>query len=200
MRPVVVGIAGGTASGKSTLARKLCEVLGDRSLLLLHDRYYFSLPEHLRGNPLEYNFDHPESLETERLVRDLATLRTGKPAMLPRYDFAHHLRCEEEDRVEPHPVIVLEGILVLADPGLRAVMDHRVYVTAPDDIRLARRIRRDLDHRGREVHEVLAQYERTVRPMHLAYVEPSRAHADLVIDGTVSVEQSVRRVLDLIGA
>lgn len=184
---LVIGIAGGTASGKTSLARGLVRALGaDRALLLLHDRYYHSLPRELRHDPVQYNFDHPDALDTPRLVEDLHRLREGRSALLPVYDFATHSRAPRSswERVEPHPIVVLEGILVLADPGLRAAMDHRVFVEAPDDIRLVRRIRRDVMERGREVGEILRQYETTVRPMHEAHVAPSRVHAERVLDGT----------------
>lgn len=198
MRPVVVGIAGGSASGKSSLARRLQEFLGDRCLLLLHDRYYHPLPDHLRERPLDYNFDHPEALETERLITHLRSLRSGQPVRLPIYDFARHDRAGHTDPVAPREVILVEGILVLADDGLRDEFDHRIFVSTPSDVRLVRRIRRDVAERGREVDEVLAQYERTVRPMHRRYVEPSREHADLVVDGTQPLQRSVAQVLGLL--
>lgn len=196
MQPVFVGIAGGSASGKSTLARAIVARLGERSLLVLHDRYYHSLPPEAVHHPLTYNFDHPEAFETSRMVADLARLARGRSARLPIYDYATHRRAEAEEEVHPRPVVIVEGILVLADERVRALLDHRVYVSAPDDVRLMRRIRRDLDSRGREVHDVLHQYERTVRPMHRRYVEPSRAFADLVVDGTQPVEHSAGQVLE----
>lgn len=198
MRPLLVGIAGGSASGKSTLSKAVVEALGDRGLLVLHDRYYKSLPPHLEQHPLDWNFDHPISLETERMVADLAELRAGRTARLPVYDYATHRRRPTDEEVPPRPVIIVEGILVLAIEGLRDVLDKRVFVSVPDDVRLIRRIRRDTDTRGREIHQILEQYERTVRPMHQRYVEPSRTWADLVVDGQAPLEASMGMVLDLI--
>ncbi len=200
MRPVLVGIAGGSASGKSTLAAALKETLGQRALLVLHDRYYHSLPAHLRHDPVAHNFDHPDALETSRMIRDLADLRSGHPASLPHYDYATHSRREEEEEVAPCPFILVEGILVLADERLRDMLDLRVYVNTPADVRLIRRIRRDVETRGREVDEILARYESTVRPMHQRYVEPSRTWADLVLDGTAPLDHSVAMVLERVGA
>lgn len=199
MKPVIVGIAGGTASGKTTTAREVAAILGQRCLWLTHDRYYLPLPPELQDDPVRHNFDHPAALETSRLVRDLAELRAGRAASVPVYDFSRHQRADEEEVLEPREVILVEGILVLAHRELRALMDHRVYVHAPDDVRLVRRIRRDMVERGREVEEILAQYERTVRPMHEQYVAPSRAHADLVVDGTTTTRSMVASVLGLLG-
>lgn len=196
---VFVGIAGGSASGKSSLAQGLCDALGDRCLLLLHDRYYHSLPSHLRDQPLAHNYDHPDALDTGRLVEDLSALRAGRRVGLPCYDYACHARSEQEEPVDPRPVVLVEGILVLADPRLRALLDHGVYVATPDDIRLARRILRDIHHRGRAVDDVVARYLATVRPMHHEFVAPSRAHASLVVDGTQPLERSVASVLALPG-
>lgn len=198
MKPVVVGIGGGTASGKTTTARALAEVLGDRCVWLTHDRYYLSLPVDVRSTPILHNFDHPAALETARMVADVRSLRAGRPTSVPIYDFSHHERALGEEIVTPREILLVEGILVLAEEALRAELDHRVYVHAPDDIRLIRRIRRDIAQRGRAVEQVLAQYERTVRPMHEQYVAPSRAFADLVVDGTTTTEAMVASVLALL--
>ena len=184
-RPFVVGIAGGTASGKTTVARRVADRLG--ALLLTHDRYYRSADAHT-------NFDHPNSLDTARMVADLDRLRAGTPASLPDYDFSTHLRRVEEDLVAPTPVIVVEGILVLSDPALRARFDLAAFVDAPADVRLLRRVQRDVAERGRTVESVFAQYLATVRPMHEAFVAPSVAHAHLVLDGTTEVEGLVEAV------
>lgn len=201
MKPVVVGIAGGTASGKTTTARALRDRLGHACLWITHDRYYKSMPPEFVDDPTGYNFDHPDALDTHLLVRDLAALRAGTPVRLPGYDFARHQRLDpaDWDAVEPRSVIIVEGILVLTDEDLRAQMDHRVYVHAPDDIRLLRRIRRDVTERGRDVAEILHQYERTVRPMHNRFVQPSMGVADLVVDGTTTTEAMVASVLGLLG-
>jgi uridine kinase len=200
MRPFVIGIGGGSASGKSTVAARVARAIGDECLLLHHDRYYHSLPEALRSNPLAYNFDHPAALDTTRLLHDLDALREGRSCRLPVYDFPRHRRAAEEEVVVARRLLVVEGILVLADPALRARFDVTFYVHAPDDVRLARRVRRDIEKRGRTVHQILDQYEATVRPMHQAYVEPSRAHADHVLDGTSDLDGLVAQVIAAIPA
>ena len=199
MRPLIVGIAGGTASGKTTTSEALVEQLGDRCVLIHHDRYYHSMPSEYFDDPTRYNFDHPEALDTTRLIADLELLRQGRSVELPTYDFENHRRSDCSDRVAPHPLIIVEGILTLADAGLRAQLDKRVYVHAPDDVRLIRRIRRDMVSRGRSIADILDQWERTVSPMHQEFVEPSRRHADLVVDGVTTTEAMVAAVLGLIG-
>jgi uridine kinase len=196
MKPFVVGIAGGTASGKTTAAHLFVERLGARAVLIDHDRYYKSLPPTTRA--LDYNFDHPSALETERLVADLDRLRAGNAVRVPRYDFAAHRRIEDGDLLEPRPVIVVEGILVLTDEALRARFDAKVYVDCPDDTRLIRRIRRDLKQRGRQVDDVLLQWEQTVSPMHNKFVAPTKALADTVLDGTSDVALLVNALLALV--
>lgn len=190
--PLVLGIAGGTASGKTTLARALAARLGDRCVLVSHDRYY-----HPRGpgDPTRRNYDHPDALDNSGLVRHLRALRAGEPADLPVYDFALHDRAPHTDRAEAAPVIVVEGILLLAVEAVRDALDLRVFVEAPDDVRLMRRIRRDVAERGRTVTDVLDQYERTVRPMHQAFVADSRRHADVVIDGTLPFAPAIDALL-----
>jgi len=196
MKSLVIGIAGGTASGKSTVASQVVQSLGERCVHLMHDRYYRGVPR--ERNPAEHNFDHPDALETDRLVRDLDELRRGRSVRVPRYDFSTSSRLPEEDTLTPRPVVIVEGILVLTDAELRSRFDHRVFVFTPDDVRLSRRIRRDIAERGRTWDEVLEQYEQTVRPMHEAFVAPSSAHADLVLDGTGPVDELVARVLALV--
>lgn len=188
MRPFIVGIAGGTASGKTTLANRLAAELG--AALISHDRYYRDAPE-----PHRHNFDHPEALETELLVRHLDALHAGQAVDLPVYDFALHQRRPEVDRVDPQPFIIVEGILVLADTRLCDRFDLRVYVQAPDDLRFIRRLERDVAERGRTVGSVIHQYLATVRPMHEAHVSPSRKRAQVVLDGTSPVEGEVRRLM-----
>jgi uridine kinase len=195
--PFVLGIAGGTASGKTTIATALCEALGDRALLVVHDRYYQSLPEELRLNPLGYNFDHPNALETNRLIADIDALCQGGRAKLPIYDFPQHRRSELVEEVDARPILIVEGILVLDDPSLRSRYHATAFVDCPDDVRLIRRIRRDILKRGRTVEGVLGQWERTVRPMHVEYVAPSRQHASVILDGEADVALSVERLMSL---
>ena len=197
MTPIIVGIAGGTASGKTTTARAISKRHGERCLWLMHDRYYRTMPEGFRDDPGRYNFDHPDALETERMVADLLQLQRGHAVRVPEYDFATHERQPPDawPELEPRPLIIVEGILVLAHAGLREAMDYRVFVHTPADIRLMRRIRRDVQERGRKVLDILDQYERTVRPMHEAFVTPSRHHADLVVDGTSTTESMVAAIM-----
>ncbi len=193
----VVGIAGGTASGKSTLTRALVDILGDRALYIAHDRYYRSLPDTFRDRPLEYNFDHPDALETDRLVRDLDALEAGRTVEIVDYDFGVCARAPRERwlRTAAREIVIVEGILALAEPTLRERFDLRVFVHTDADLRLARRLRRDIVERGDTPDGVIAQYLATVRPMHEAFVEPSRDHADVVLDGTAPVEAGVAALL-----
>jgi uridine kinase len=180
--PLVVGIAGGTGSGKSTVANKLAAAIPDgRCVTLDHDAYYRAQSHLSFEDRARVNYDHPSSLETELLVAHLRALRQGKAVDIPIYDFAHHDRRAETRHVEPAPVIVVEGILVFVDPHLRAQMDVKIFVDTDADIRLMRRIRRDFEHRGRSFQSIRDQYYATVRPMHLEHVEPSKRWADLIV-------------------
>ncbi len=179
---VVIGIAGGSGSGKTTVQRQIIDVFGsDRIALLDHDSYYVDLshlpPEERAG----FNFDHPDALETNLMVAHLDRLLAGEPIEKPTYDFTTHSRRTETETVYPHPVVIVEGILVLGEPELRKRMDVKLFVDAPDDVRLIRRIQRDMHERGRDIEAVLQQYQHTVRPMHLEFVEPSKRHADVII-------------------
>ncbi len=194
----VIGIGGGTASGKSTLSRALVARLGDRAALLLHDRYYRDPPEGV--DPAAWNYDHPDALETGLLVAHLDGLRQGQAVEVPRYDFSRHARAVGRERLEPRDVVVVEGILVLADERLRARMDLTVFVDTPADLRLARRLRRDVAERGRQPLGVIEQYLATVRPMHERHVAPSREQAAVVLDGTRPVGELVDAVLAWLGA
>lgn len=196
---LLVGIAGGTASGKSTLARALSAHLGSRGLFIAHDRYYRTLPDAFRGREIDYNFDHPDALDNDHLAGDLSALRRGETVRIPDYDFAQCRRADPEawETFDPTgvDVVVVEGILVLAVEALRAQFDRCFFVHTPADIRLARRLARDIVERGDTVEGVLAQYLSTVRPMHEAFVEPSRSHAERVFDGTIDPEVTVEHLL-----
>lgn len=198
MVPWVVGIAGGTASGKSTITSEVVRRLGDACVHITHDRYYFSLPEEYRARPGAYNFDHPNSLDTARLVADLQALRAGRPVRVPQYDFATHQRLKNDEELQPRPVVIVEGIVVLAEPSLRACFDAKVFVDVPSDLRLIRRIRRDTRERGRSEEDIIAQYLATVRPMHEQFVAPTRGLADLIIDGTQTPDRCASELMDFV--
>lgn len=181
-RPLVIGIGGGSGSGKTTIAEALYGELGpERSVLIFHDAYYRDQSHLLLAERSRLNYDHPDALETELLIEHLRELLAGRPVRRPTYDFKSHARAAETVEIEPAPVILLEGVLVLADPDLRQLMDLKIYVDTDADLRFMRRLQRDIEERGRSVDSVIRQYLDTVRPMHVEFVEPSRAHADLVI-------------------
>jgi len=181
-RPFVVGIAGGTGSGKTTVAHKLASAMPPgRCVTIEHDAYYRDQEHLLPEERARLNYDHPASLESSLLAFHLSELRGGRAVAVPTYDFATHARRRETRTVEPARVIIVEGILVFTEPGLRELMDLKIFVDTDPDIRLMRRIRRDLEQRGRTFQSVRDQYYATVRPMHLEYVEPSKRWADLII-------------------
>lgn len=188
----IIGIAGGTASGKSTLAEALARRTG--ALLVAQDRFYRSLPEGVAA--LAWNFDEPAAVDLDGLATALAALACGGTAELPAYAFQHHRRAPGTERVGPATLVVVEGLFVLRPP-IRALLHRAVYVHAPDDLRLIRRIRRDIAERGRTVDEVLVQYERTVRPAHERYVAPSAASADLRVDGMGALEDALEALVGL---
>ena len=200
---VVIGIAGGSGSGKTTVQRRVMERFGTRRIALLdHDAYYHDLAHLEPEQRARFNFDHPDALETDLLVDHLDRLLGGEAIEKPTYSFETHGRLEETETVEPRPVILVDGILVLAEPALRVRMDVKLYVDAAPDVRLMRRIERDLHERGRSVESVLDQYRRTVRPMHLEFVEPSKRHADVIIPrggrNQVAIDMVLSRVQSLL--
>lgn len=181
-RPLVVGIAGGTGSGKTTVAHKLAAAIPEgRCVTIEHDAYYRDQSHLPFDERTVINYDHPSALESSLLVHHLRELRAGNAVDVPIYDFARHTRSSETRRVEAAPVIVVEGILVFTVAELRAEMDVKIFVDTDPDIRLMRRIRRDLEQRGRTFQSVREQYYATVRPMHLEHVEPTKRWADLII-------------------
>jgi len=199
-RPLVIGIAGGTGSGKSTVARKLADGLPDGSVVILdHDSYYCHYPEMALEERQLLNYDHPDALENALLVEHLDLLRAGKVAEIPEYDFVNHLRKPETRRIDPAPVVIVEGILVFVDEMLRDRMDIKIFVDTDSDIRLFRRIRRDMESRGRTFQQVREQYYKTVRPMHLQFVEPCKRVADLIIpeggNNRVALDMVIARLL-----
>ena len=181
-RPVIIGIAGGSGSGKSTLLEKMIDALGTGCVTVIdHDAYYRDLSHLSLAERTDVNFDHPNTLETDLLVEHLDALLDGSDVNKPVYDFSQHTRSGAFETLEPRPVIIVEGILVLTDRALVDRMDIKLFVDTEDDIRLARRIRRDICERGRTVDSVLDQYESTVRPMFIQFVEPTKRIADIII-------------------
>jgi len=204
MTPVLIGIAGGTGSGKTTVASKIVEQLPPgRALLIQHDSYYrdrSALPPAERDR---LNFDEPDALENERLAADLRRLRAGDPIACPIYDFATHTRRSEVRQLEPHPVVVVEGILLFAVEAVRSLFDLRLYVDTPDDVRLLRRMKRDVLERGRDLASVEAQYLGSVRLMHELHVAPTRRFAHLIIpeggENAPALDVIVGRLLQPLG-
>ena len=181
-RPLVVGIAGGTGSGKTTVAHKLAAAMPTgRCLTIEHDAYYRDQSHLSPEDRAKTNYDHPDSLETTLLVEHLRELRAGRAVDVPIYDFATHTRKRETRHITPARVIIVEGILVFTDAALRSLLDIKIFVDTDADIRLIRRIRRDLEQRGRWFQSVRDQYYATVRPMHIEHVEPSKRWADLIV-------------------
>lgn len=181
-KPMTIGVAGGTASGKTTVSRKILEaVKADHLAYLQHDAYYRDLSHLPFEERQAFNFDHPDSLENELLIAHLELLQQGQPIEAPVYNFSQYVRTEERILIQPKPVILVEGILIFADKALRQLMDLKIYVDTPDDLRFIRRLQRDVLERGRTVEHVIEQYLDTVRPMHLEFVEPSKRHADVII-------------------
>jgi uridine kinase len=181
-RPYVVGIAGGTGSGKTTVAERLAAALpAGRCVTIDHDAYYRDQSHLAPAARADVNYDHPATLDSALFAEHLRELRAGRAVEVPIYDFATHTRRAETRPVAPASVIIVEGILVFAEPALREQMDIRIFVDTDSDIRLMRRIRRDLEERGRSFQSVRDQYYATVRPMHLEHVEPSKRWADLIL-------------------
>jgi uridine kinase len=181
-RPLVVGIAGGTGSGKTTVAHKLAGAMPPgRCVTIDHDAYYRDQSHLAPAERAQSNYDHPSSLESTLFAEHLRALRAGEPVDVPIYDFATHTRRTETRHIAPAPVIVVEGILVFTEAALREQMDIKIFVDTDPDIRLMRRIRRDLEQRGRTFQSVRDQYYATVRPMHIEHVEPSKRWADLIV-------------------
>jgi uridine kinase len=179
---MIIGICGGTGSGKTTIARAIVEAVGAENVVLVEqDSYYRNLADMPLDERHQANFDHPNSLETDMLVDHILKLKQGLSAEMPLYDFKTHTRSDRIEIIEPRPVVIVEGILMFAEPRVRELLDVKVYVDTPDDIRLLRRLRRDFVERGRTYERTMDQYERTIRPMHLEFVEPSKRHADIII-------------------
>ena len=179
---LILGVAGGSGSGKTTVVNNIIERIGEENVLLLqHDSYYRDLSHLSFEERKKQNFDHPSALETELMIRHLDALKGGYQIDLPVYDFVAHTRSEKTIRIAPKKIILVDGILIFAEPDLREQMDIKLFVDTDDDVRLLRRLKRDISERGRDLDGVLNQYEKYVRPMHLEFVEPSKRYADIII-------------------
>lgn len=203
-RVVCIGVAGGTGSGKTTVAEAIVARIGaHRIAYIQHDSYYRDLSHLPEQERLRCNFDHPDALESELLVQHLQALRRGEAVEVPVYDFTRHVRTQQTQRVEPRKVILVEGILIFAEAMLRREFDIRIFVDTDADLRFLRRLQRDISERGRTVESVIAQYLETVRPMHLEFVEPSKRWADVIIPeggfNTVALDMICARVEALLG-
>lgn len=201
--PLVIGIAGGSGSGKTTVAQEILQRVGpDRIAYIQHDSYYKDLTGLPPTQRAEVNFDHPNSLETELLISHVELLKNGQQIEVPIYDFSKHSRTEETFKVNPRGVIVVEGILIFVEAALRSLFDVKLFVDTDADIRLIRRLQRDITERGRTVDSVIKQYQSTVRPMHLEFVEPSKRYADVIIPeggfNTAALDMVVARIESLL--
>lgn len=182
MDPLIIGVAGGSGSGKTTVVRHIIDTIGEEDILVLqHDSYYRDLKHLPFEQRIKQNFDHPSSLETELMIRHIKALKEGYQVEVPIYDFTKHIRKDQTKLVEPKKVILLDGILIFTEKELRKQMDIKLYVDTDDDIRLLRRIQRDIVERDRKLENVLSQYQKFVRPMHLEFVEPTKRYADIII-------------------
>ncbi len=197
--PLVIGIAGGTGSGKTTVAKAILKGVGmDRISFLPHDAYYRDLSHLTHEQRKKINFDHPDSLESELLVQHILQLKNWQPVHLPVYDFTIHSRTDRTVLVRPHRVILVEGILIFYEPELRKLFDVKIFVDTDTDIRFIRRLQRDILERGRTTESVVNQYLSTVRPMHMEFVEPSKRYADVIIPegglNTVALDMVIARI------
>ncbi len=203
MKPIVFGVAGGTASGKTTAARAILDAVGASQVAYVpHDAYYREMSHLPFEQRAKLNYDHPDSLETELLVEHIKQLIAGKPVEIPVYNFTRHHRTEETRTVEPSPIILIDGILIFTNPELRELMDIKIYVDTDADIRFIRRMQRDIHERGRSLDSVVKQYTDTVRLMHLEFVEPSKRYADVIIPlgglNKVAMDMVVSRLVALL--
>jgi uridine kinase len=195
--PVVIGMGGGTGSGKSALARRVAARRWDWGVSIVDQDSYYKDLGHLSAEARNaINYDEPCALDHDLLFQHFQRLTQGEAVEKPRYSFATHARTVETDRVSPSPLIILEGLYALWDPRLRALIDLKIYLDAGPDVRLIRRIRRDVQERGRTVESVLAQYLNSVRPMHLLHIDPTKAQADLVLDSTVTPLEDLAEAAD----
>ena len=202
--PLTIGIAGGSGSGKTTVAQEILSRVGpDRIAFLQHDSYYKDLSGLPPNQRAELNFDHPNSLETDLLIEHIRCLQAGQPVQVPIYDFSTHSRTDRTFTVAARRVILVEGILIFVEPALRDLFDIKVFVDTDPDLRFIRRLQRDISERGRTTETVIKQYQATVRPMHLEFVEPSKRYADIIIPeggfNTAALDMLAARIQTLLG-
>jgi len=200
--PTVIGVAGGSGSGKTTVVRRIVDSLGPEQVVVLeHDRYYRDRNDLRLEERAALNYDHPDALETDLLVEHVRRLKAGQPVDVPLYDFTRHARRSDRQRREPRRAIIVEGILIFTEAALRDLMDVKVFVDADADMRFIRRLQRDVAERGRTLDSVIEQYLATVKPMHLEFVEPTKRYADLIIPvgghNTVAVDMMLSLVRSL---
>ncbi len=200
---LTIGIAGGTGSGKTTVAETILGDVAEGSVAYIaHDAYYKDLADLPQMQRENLNFDHPDSLDTPLLIHDLRELQAGRAVEMPEYDFTRHARREQRRHVSPRPILLVEGILIFADPELRGLLDIKIFVDTDPDLRFIRRLQRDIAERGRTIESVIQQYLTTVRPMHLEFVEPSKRYADVIIPeggfNRVALDMVVARVHETI--
>ena len=182
---MIIGICGGTGSGKTTTASNVIEKVGaDKAVLLEQDSYYLNLADIPLDERKQANFDHPDAIDFEALAQNLEALSKGESVKIPIYDFATHTRSDEKKTIEPKPIVIIEGILIFTNERILDLLDLRVFIDTPDDLRLLRRIRRDIEERGRTLGQTLDQYEKTIRPMHHQFVEPYKRFADIIVPET----------------
>jgi uridine kinase len=197
-QPLMIGVVGGSGSGKTTVARAIYDFLGMNAAFVDQDAYYRDLSDLSLEQRRLVNFDHPDAFDTDLFVEQLSALQQGRPIRKPTYDFAAHTRAQASVEIHPKDVILVDGILLFADPRLRALFDIRIFVDVADDVRFIRRLQRDVSERGRTMDDVIRQYLATVRPMHLEFVEPSKRYADIILPegghNRIGVEMILARV------
>lgn len=203
METVFIGIAGGAGSGKSTFTNRLKDIFGSDITVIHHDNYYRRQDDIAFSERMKKNYDHPDALETELLVKHLKDLKDGKTIECPVYDFSKHNRSDEVIKIGPNRVIIVEGILIFQDERLRNIFDIKIFVEADTDERILRRVMRDMDERGRDLEDIIDQYLTTVKPMHYLYVEPTKSLADIIVNGGMNevalsiIENNIRSILEM---
>ncbi len=195
---MIIGVAGGTGSGKTTITRRLIKELGDNISVVNHDNYYKAHDELTYEQRTHLNYDHPDAFETELMIEDLKKLKSGESIFCPVYDFTVHNRSNDTVEVKPNPVVIVEGILILQNPELVSMLDIKIFVDTDADVRIIRRILRDVKSRGRSLDSVTTQYLETVKPMHEQFVEPSKRNADIIVleggHNIVALEMIIDRI------